>query len=49
MNKKEWQESKKKLEELLKTATKNLETAQDQKEELEFTISAYEQKIKTFK
>ena len=49
MNKEEWKECLKKLEELLKTAQKNLDLALAQKEELEFNISNYKKKIETFK
>jgi len=49
MNKKEWIEQRKILHKHLETAQKNLKTAQGQIDELELTIAAYSEKIKTFK
>ena len=49
MNKKEWTTQKGILVKHLETAQKNLKTATDQIAELELTIGAYDQKIKTFK
>ncbi len=49
MNKKDWKDGLEKLQELLKVCEKNIKTAEDQKEELDFTIGAYKDKIETFK
>ena len=49
MNKKDWQECLKRLEELLKTAKKNSLIAKDNVEEMEFLINCHQEKIKTFK
>ena len=49
MNKKEWISEKAKLLEHLKIAQKNKKTAEDQIEELEITLEAYDKKIRTFK
>ncbi len=49
MKKSEWIEQRKVLHKHLSTAEKNLKTASDQIEELELTISGYDEKIKTFK
>ena len=49
MNKKEWTEQRKALLKHLAGAQKNLKTATDQIAELELTISAYNEKIETFK
>lgn len=49
MKKSDWEKGLKKLKELLKVCEKNIETATDQKEELDFTIAAYIGKIETFK
>lgn len=49
MNKKDWLQALKKLEELWKVAKKNEDLAREQKEELEFNIENYKAKITTFK
>lgn len=49
MNKKQWKEQRAALLKHLETAQKNLETATNQIAELELTIEAYNEKIKTFK
>ena len=49
MNKKEWTDERKKLLKHLETAEKNIKTATHQKEELDLTIAAYDEKIGTFK
>jgi len=49
MNKAEWKDQKKILVKHLETAEKNRKTANDQIDELTLTISAYDEKIKTFK
>jgi len=46
MNKKEWQEKLKEMERLLDIVNGNIKTAEEQKEELEFNISNYKEKIK---
>ena len=49
MNKKEWIAQRKILVKHFVTAEKNRKTAEAQIEELELTISAYDEKIATFK
>ena len=49
MKKSEWTDQRKALVKLLETAEKNIKTATAQKEELDLTIAAYDEKIKTFK
>lgn len=49
MNKKDWKENLKRMEEMLKVAKNNIKSAQDQAEELEYNVEMYQRKIKTFK
>ena len=48
MNKKDWQEKLKEMERLLDITNKNIEIASAQKEELEFNVANYKEKIKEF-
>lgn len=49
MNKKDWKDGLKRLQDIMDVAVKNLKTSQDQIEETKLMIQAYVQKIKTFK
>jgi hypothetical protein len=49
MNKKDWQEALKEMERLHKIAEDNVKAAEKQREELEFNIENYKNKIKTLK
>ena len=49
MNKEDWKKQLKEMERLCKVAHGNVETAQNQVEELEYNIFSYKQKIETFK
>ena len=49
MKKKDWVDRKNSVEKLLKVAQFNEKKAQEDQEELEFMISNFDEKIKTFK
>jgi hypothetical protein len=49
MNKKDWKEALKEMERLHGVAVKNVEAAENQKEELEFNIENYKKKIELMK
>ena len=49
MLKEDWKKALKEMEKMLKTATENVEAALMQKEELEFNVSNYKNKISSMK